>query len=81
VNFAVDLRVHQSVCTRAHAQPERDILEHRHVPEQCVVLEDEPDAPILGAALAGIGPVKQHGARIGGFEAGDNAKQRRLAAP
>ncbi len=31
----------------ADRQPERDVLRHRHVAEQRVVLEDEPDPPFL----------------------------------
>ena len=36
---------------RLHPQPEGDVLEHRHVPEQRVVLEDEADPALADAAL------------------------------
>ena len=35
---------------RLHTQAERDVFEDRHVPEERVVLEDEPDAPVAGGA-------------------------------
>ena len=34
------------VLPRPHSQAERDVLEHRHVPEQGVVLKHEADAPV-----------------------------------
>ena len=48
---------------RAHAQAERDVLEHRHVAEERVVLEDEADAAILRAPPRRIVAVEQDACR------------------
>ena len=63
----------------ADAQPERDVLEHRHVAEQGVVLEDEPDVAVAGRVAGDVVVLEEHGAAVGHFQPGDDAQQRRLA--
>ena len=75
-----DLVVRRPMRSRAHAQPERDVLEHRHVTEQRVVLKDEADSPLAGLPVRRILAVEQHAAAVGRLEAGDDPQQRRLAA-
>ena len=48
------------VVARPHPQAERDVLEHRHVPEQRVVLEHEADAAIARVALGRVLAFEQH---------------------
>ena len=60
-------------------QAEGDVLEHGHVPEERVVLEDEADAAIAGGAVGRVLAVEKNGAGIGEFQPGDDAQQRRLA--
>ena len=62
-----------------HPQPERDVLEHAHVPEEGVVLEHEAHAPLPGVRLGDVLAVLLDEPRVGGFEARDDAQERRLA--
>ena len=64
---------------RPHPQPERHVLEHRHVTEQGVVLEDESDTPVARAAGGRVLAGQQHRSGIAVVQAGDNPQQRRLA--
>src|SRR5262249_43008828 len=65
----------------------RDVLAHGQVREEGVLLEDEPDRPLLGRQLdaeaavePGLGPPRDP-ARLGPREAGDRAQDARLARP
>jgi hypothetical protein len=49
------------------------------VTEQRVVLKDEPDSPVAGAAGGCVLAGKQHRSGIAVVQAGDNPQQRRLA--
>ena len=42
-----------------HAQAEGDVLEHAHVPEECVVLEDEPDLALARSRRTTSSPAKR----------------------
>ena len=64
---------------RLDAQAECDILEHVHVAEQRVVLEDEADMALAGAARQRILAVEADAAGVRPFEAGDDAQKCRLA--
>ena len=64
---------------RLHPQAEGDVLEHRHVAEQRVVLEHEADMALAGAARQRILAVERHLAGIGPVEARDDPQQRGLA--
>jgi hypothetical protein len=63
----------------AHAQAERDVLEHGHVLEKCIVLENEPYAAKCGRGLGHVGAIEQHLASVGGLEPGEYPKKCRLA--
>ena len=75
-----DLVVRRPMRARPHAQAERDVLEHRHVPEERVVLKHEADAALADLPVRRVLAVEQHAAPIGRLEPGDDAQQRRLAA-
>ncbi len=75
-----NFRVRRAPVPRSHSEAERDVLEHRHVSEERVVLKDEPDCPISRAGVGRVLALEQHRARIGSLQAGDDAQQRRLAA-
>ena len=64
---------------RLHAQAEGDVLEHRHVAEQRVMLEHEADMALAGAARERILAVEGDLAGIRPVEAGDDPQQRGLA--
>lgn len=73
-------RVDERLRTPPHHQGEGDVLADAHVPEQGVVLKDEPDVTIArrlgGDAAAGV----EHLAAVRRLEAGDDPQERRLAA-
>ena len=66
------------------ARPDRqavgDVVEHRHVAEQGVGLEDETDPPLLHRQPRRVVVAEANPAAVGGLEAGDDAQQRGLAA-
>jgi hypothetical protein len=64
---------------RPHAQAEPDIVGHGHVLEECVVLEDEADVPLLHALLRGILVAEEDLSGGRPLEPGDQPEQRRLA--
>ena len=63
----------------ADAQPEGDVLEHGHVPEEGVVLEHEPDVAVAGRVPGDVVVLEQHGAGVGNLQPGDDAEQGGLA--
>ena len=65
---------------RPHAKAERDVLEHGHVAEERVVLEDETDAAFADLPVRRILAVEQHTPAVGRLEPCDDAQQRGLAA-
>ena len=74
-----NLRLRQAVLAWPRAQPEGDVLEHRHVAEQGVMLEHEADMALADAAGKRIHAVELHLAVVRPVEPGDNAQQRGLA--
>ena len=64
---------------RPDGEPVGDIVEHRHVPEQGVGLEDEADAALLHGERAASSPSKAITPSRSGVEPGDQAQQRGLA--
>ena len=75
----LDLALGRPQPPRPHAEPEGDVLEHRHVAEERVVLEHEADAAVADVLRRGILVVEQDGPRVGDLEARDDPQQRRLA--
>ena len=65
---------------RRVARAEGDVLPHRHVREERVVLEDHPEAPALGRQSRDVLAIDDDAARVGRLEAGRQAQHRRLAA-
>ncbi len=63
-----------------HAQAERDVVEHRHVAEQRVMLEHKADVAITHVMAGNIFAMEHDTAVIRGFQAGNNAQQGGLAA-
>jgi hypothetical protein len=66
-------------------EPERDVVEHRQVREEGVVLKDDADRPSLrrhvhAGARELLSP-QRDGTGRGALEAGDAAERRRFAAP
>ena len=64
----------------ADLQAEADVLEHGHVLEGGVVLEDEPDFALLGRLLGDVLVVDHDAAGVERLEPGDRPQQGRLAA-
>jgi hypothetical protein len=64
---------------RPHAKPEADIVEHRHVAEQRVVLKHQPDIALLHGEPQRILAVEQHAPGGRDVEACENPEQRGLA--
>src|SRR4029079_6283995 len=65
----------------AHLQPERDILEDRHVLEGGVVLEDKADPAVLWRGTGDVLAVEAHRAGVWALEPRDDPQERRLPAP
>ena len=63
-------------------EPEGDVLEHRHVAEQRIVLEDEPHTPVARSLPSNV-PARRRAQRLAGsgpdFQAGDDAQERSLS--
>ena len=59
-DFVGDLLGRRTMRARPHAKTERDVLEHRHVTEERVMLKHEPDAALAGLPLGGVLAVEQH---------------------
>jgi len=50
------------------------------VREQREVLEHQPEAALMDRHARQVAPVERHRSRVGCFQSGDDAQQRRLAA-
>ena len=77
---ASDLGIGGANPSRFDAQAEGDILEHRHVPKEGVVLKDETDVAVARMQVRRFFAGKQHLTGVGALHSGDDAQQRRLAA-
>ena len=64
----------------AHAQRELDVVGHRHVAKQRVVLEHEPDAALARRDVSDVAAVERDASVIDSREPGDRPQQRALAA-
>ena len=64
---------------RLHPQAERDVLEHRHVAEQRVMLKHEADMALAGAVRQRVLAVERNLAGVGPVQPGDDPQQRGLA--
>src|SRR3989442_1740185 len=64
-----------------NAESVADVLGYGHVAKQRIVLEDEPDVALARREVRDVLVLEQHGARIGYFEARDDAQQRGLPGP
>ncbi len=78
-HLGADLLLAGPQTPRADAQPERDVLEHGHVPEQRVMLKHEPHVPFAGRLIRDVLAVELHGSAIREFQSGNDAEQRRLS--
>jgi hypothetical protein len=63
----------------AHRQRERNVLLHRHVGKERVVLEHHADVALVRRAPGDVGAVDAQRAAVGLREPGDEAQQRGLA--
>ncbi len=82
MHFAAQIVFARAQFARPDSQAESDVLKHRHVAEQRVVLEHETDAPLAGRAVEDIFAVHHHRCRliaVGRVQAGDDPQQRGLA--
>jgi hypothetical protein len=64
----------------AHLEPERDVVDDRHVREQAVGLEDHPHVALAGRHPGQVLAADRHRPGRGGVEAGQDAQRGRLAA-
>ena len=74
-----DLRLGRAGAALAHGQPEADIVGHRHVAEQRILLEHEADAAIRDRLVGNIHAVECDRAAVGEFQPGDDPQQGRLS--
>ena len=80
VHLALDLALDGARLARSGAQAKGDVIEHRHVPEQRVVLENKAHLPLPYVGVGGVLTIEPDTAAIGCFQSGDDAQQGRLAA-
>ena len=80
VEHAVDAPSDLGAALAAGAQPIGHVLDHRHVREEGVVLEDDADIALVGRQMVDAGAVDQHAAAGLADEARDDAQQGGLAA-
>ena len=59
----------------------RDVFRNRHVREQCVTLEDHPDAPPMRRQPSDVPIVETDAALVGSFEPGHGHQDGRLSRP
>src|SRR6185369_1973878 len=64
---------------RAHPQSEGDVFEHRHVPKERVMLEDESDIAVARAQVGRLFAIKADQPGVGHFQARDYTQQGGLA--
>jgi hypothetical protein len=75
----VDLGGYLPLGTLLDLETEADVVGHAHVPERRVVLEHEPDVPLLGRQPGRVVALDLDGALIRQLEPRDDPQQRRLA--
>lgn len=72
------------LCLRAgiavEFEPVGHVLQHAHVREQTVGLEDSRNRPLLGRERGDVMPVEEHSAAVGLEKAADHVERGRLAA-
>ncbi|GMA36898.1 hypothetical protein GCM10025876_31020 [Demequina litorisediminis] len=76
----VDPVAHLRLGAVTHFETESDVLRHAHVRERRVVLEHEADAALLRRQVRRVLALDTDVPLVGGFESGDDAQQRGLAA-
>ncbi len=76
----VDARSDLSLCGAAHLEPERDVVAHRHVPKERVVLKHEAEGAILHLGVGRLDAVDVDAPGVGHVEARDEAQDGALAA-
>src|SRR5690606_12489112 len=75
LHTAADFAGAGTFVSRAHAQAECDIVEHRHVAEEGILLEDEAHAALAQREHGGVLAVKADRAFFRGGEACNGAQQ------
>ena len=60
--------------------PERDIVEHRKMGEESVLLKNSIDAALVGRNTGLVMTIEEHSTRRGFLEPGDHAQRRGLSA-
>ncbi len=75
----VDPRIDQPLLELPAAEPERDVVEHRHVWEERIALEDQVDVAPVRRDPHDVVAVQQDPTRRRRLEARDHAQRRRLA--
>jgi hypothetical protein len=71
----------RALAARADGEAKGDVLEHRHVPEQRVVLKHETHLALAGGHVRDVFPVEMNpaAARLGILQPGHDAQERGLA--
>src|SRR4030095_13073087 len=64
----------------ADLQRELDVVRHGHVPEECVVLEDEADASLLRREMGPVAAVEAHASAVHLGESRDHPQNGALSA-
>ncbi len=80
MHLGFDLRLAGAFATGLDAQAERHVFKDRHVAEQRVMLEHKAHVAVAHVLVGGVFAAEQDVAGVGGFQPGNDAQQRGLAA-
>ena len=80
MNFLLYANCRRPLRSGQYAQAKPDVFRHRHMPEQRIMLEDEPHSAFGNALIGHFRAVQKNASLIRSFQSGKNAQQRRLAA-
>src|ERR1043165_5553885 len=75
LNFSTNGLARRAMIARADFQSKGDVLKHRHVAKERIVLKDKTYAPLPRAAITDVSSVKLDSPRVCEFKAGDDPKQ------
>src|SRR5690606_567642 len=73
-----DLRLARPLAARTHGQAVGDVLVHRHMLEQRVVLEHKANAPVADVQVGGVLAMEADTSAVRLFQPGKDAQQRGL---
>jgi hypothetical protein len=78
VDLGLDLLLGWTLTSGPDSESKSDILKHRHVAEESVMLKHKAHPAIACRAVGSVLAIKQHSPGIGEIQSGDDAEKSRL---